>query len=132
MSKKKPSLSSSKSLLHNRASKLPSSPAKHTAPICPKKDNNTTPMNMKPAIDYTDRKRSTPKSLHKSVNFTPIRELNKLTSTVMRKIESSRLGASSSKASKDCSTPLRTPTMVLSHFPALGQLALNYIDHFPC
>ncbi|GMY13190.1 protein WVD2-like 7 isoform X2 [Fagus crenata] len=112
MSKKKPSLSSSKSLLHNRASKLPSSPAKHTAPICPKKDNNTTPMNMKPAIDYTDRKRSTPKSLHKSVNFTPIRELNKLTSTVMRKIESSRLGASSSKASKDCSTPLRTPTMV--------------------
>jgi hypothetical protein len=132
MSKKKPSLSSSKSLLHNRASKLPSSPAKHTAPICPKKDNNTTPMNMKPAIDYTDRKRSTPKSLHKSVNFTPIRELNKLTSTVMRKIESSRLGASSSKASKDCSTPLRTPTMVLSYFPALGRLALNYIDHFPC
>ncbi|XP_075673006.1 protein WVD2-like 7 isoform X3 [Castanea sativa] len=112
MSKKKPSLSSSKPLIHNRASKLPSSPAKHTVPICPKKDYNATPMNQKPAIDCTDRKRSTPKSIHKSVNFTPIRELNRFTSTVMRKIESSRVGASSSKASKDCSTPLRTPTMV--------------------
>ena len=123
MSKKKPSLSSSKPLIHNRASKLPSSPAKHTVPICPKKDYNATPMNQKSAIDCTDRKRSTPKSIHKSVNFTPIRELNRFTSTVMRKIESSRVGASSSKASKDCSTPLRTPTMVLSYFPALGQLA---------
>ncbi|XP_050270948.1 protein WVD2-like 7 isoform X1 [Quercus robur] len=112
MSKKKPSLSSSKPLIHNRASKLPSSPAKHTVPIFPKKDYNATPMNQKPATDCTDRKRSTPKSIHKSVNFTPIRELNRFTSTVMRKIESSRVGASSSKASKDCSTPLRTPTMV--------------------
>ena len=74
-------------------------------------------MNMKPAIDYTDRKRSTPKSLHKSVNFTPIRELNKLTSTVMRKIESSRLGASSSKASKDCSTPFEDPNYGAFSFP---------------
>ncbi|GLT61282.1 hypothetical protein SLA2020_340010 [Shorea laevis] len=106
MSKKKLPLSSSKSSIHNRASKLPSSPAKHPAP------NNATPMSKKPAIDYADKKRSTPKSHHKSVNFTPIRELNRFTSKVFRKIESSRVGGSSSKASKDCFTPLRTPTTV--------------------
>lgn len=77
-------------------------------------------MSKKPAIDYADKKRSTPKSHHKSVNFTPIRELNRFTSKVFRKIESSRVGGSSSKASKDCFTPLRTPTTVLSYFPALG------------
>ncbi|XP_062152600.1 protein WVD2-like 7 isoform X3 [Alnus glutinosa] len=111
MSKKKLPLSSSKSWIHKRASKLPSSPAKHTAPICPKKENNATPMSMKPATDSVDKKRS-PKSHHKSVNFTPIRELNRFTSKVIRKIESSRVGGSSYKASKDCSTPLRTPTTV--------------------
>ncbi|KAE8021400.1 hypothetical protein FH972_007294 [Carpinus fangiana] len=114
MSKKKLPLSSSKSWIHKRASKLPSSPAKHTAPICPKKENNATPMSMKSAINSVDKKRS-PKSHHKSVNFTPIRELNRFTSKVIRKIESSRVGGSSSKASKDYSTPLRTPTMVFKN-----------------
>jgi hypothetical protein len=118
MSKKKLPLSSSKSWIHKRASKLPSSPAKHTAPICPKKENNATPMSMKPAIDSVDKKKS-PKSHHKSVNFTPIRELNRFTSKVIRKIESSRVGGSSYKASKECSTPLRTPTAVLSCFSTL-------------
>ncbi|KAF5479745.1 hypothetical protein F2P56_000541 [Juglans regia] len=112
MSKKKPSLSSSSSLIQGRATKVPSSPAKDVDPICPKKDNNATPMIMKSAIHSADKKRSTPKSHYKSVNFTPIREINRLTSKVIRKIESSRPGASSSKTSKDCSTPLKTPTTV--------------------
>ncbi|KAL5581287.1 hypothetical protein UlMin_013729 [Ulmus minor] len=74
---------------------------------------NATPMSKKPAVDSTDKKRTTPKSHHKSVNFTPIREINRLTSTVIRKIENSRVGgASSSKATKDCPTPIRTPIMV--------------------
>ncbi|XP_042970009.1 protein WVD2-like 7 isoform X2 [Carya illinoinensis] len=112
MSKKKPSLSSSSSLIHGRATKVPSSPAKDMDPICPKKDNNATPMIMKSAIHSADKKKSTPKSHYKSVNFTPIREINRLTSKVIRKIESSRPGAISSKTSKDCLTPLKTPTTV--------------------
>ncbi|XP_041006430.1 protein WVD2-like 7 isoform X2 [Juglans microcarpa x Juglans regia] len=112
MSKKKPSLSSSSSLIHGRATKVPSSPAKDVDPIGPKKDNNATPMIMKSAIHSADKKRSTPKSHYKSVNFTPIREINRFTSKVIRKIESSRPGASSSKTFKDCLTPLKTPTTV--------------------
>lgn len=108
MGKKKPTFSSSKSSsIHQKAAKDGSS-----------KDNNiATPISKKPALlDSAEKKTSTPKSLHKSVNFTPIRELNRLTSTVIRKIENSRFGANSSKASKDCHSPLRTPTMVLSCF----------------
>lgn len=115
VSKKKPTFSSSKSSsIHQKAAKDGF-----------KKDNNiATPMSKKPALDSAEKKLSTPKSIHKSVNFTPIRELNRLTSTVIRKIENSRFGANSSKASKDCSTPLRTPTMVLSCF---STFSMNYI-----
>nr|XP_015879049.2 protein WVD2-like 7 isoform X1 [Ziziphus jujuba var. spinosa] len=107
MGKKKPTFSSSKSSsIHQKAAKDGSS-----------KDNNiATPISKKPALlDSAEKKTSTPKSLHKSVNFTPIRELNRLTSTVIRKIENSRFGANSSKASKDCQSPLRTPTMVIKN-----------------
>lgn len=104
MSKKKPTFSSSKSSsIYQKAAKDGS-----------RKDNIATPLNKKPALDSSEKK--TPKSLHMSVSFTPIREINKLTSSVIRKIENSRLGAYSSKAPKDCSSPLRTPTMVPSCF----------------
>lgn len=128
MSKKQSSLSSLKPSIHSRAAKVPSSPSKHTVPICSKKDNNTTPVNMKSAVDLTDKKRSTPKSLYKSVSFTPIRELNRLTTKVIRKIESSRIVANSSKASKDCPTPLRTPITVL-FLISLHLVSQLHIDH---
>ncbi|ONI19798.1 hypothetical protein PRUPE_3G298700 [Prunus persica] len=104
--------SSKSSLAYHKAPKVPSSPAKPIVSSCSRKDDILTPLRKKPATELEDKKRSTPKSLHKSVSFTPIRELSRLTSTVIRKIENSRVGASSSKTSKDCMTPLRTPTTV--------------------
>ncbi|VVA17863.1 PREDICTED: WVD2 [Prunus dulcis] len=104
--------SSKSSLAYHKAPKVPSSPAKTIVSSCSRKDDILTPLRKKPATELEDKKRSTPKSLHKSVSFTPIRELSRLTSTVIRKIENSRVGASSSKTSKDCMTPLRTPTTV--------------------
>ncbi|KAG5039919.1 hypothetical protein JHK85_012395 [Glycine max] len=95
--------------LANGTSKFTTTPVQSTAAISFERDNIVTPMRNKPAILSTaDKKRSTPRS----VNFTPIRELNRLTASVMRKFESTRAGAGSSKASKDSLTPLRTPTMV--------------------
>ncbi|KAH9792203.1 TPX2 (Targeting protein for Xklp2) protein family [Citrus sinensis] len=110
MSKKKPSFSSSKSLNFGRATKMPATPAKPTAPLQSTKEINATPIKKKSAIDFADNKRSTPKSIHKSIYLTPAREINRLTSTIVRKIDGSKVMGSNSKASKDCSTPLMTPT----------------------
>ncbi|XP_038702793.1 protein WVD2-like 7 [Tripterygium wilfordii] len=103
-SDRKPSVSSSKSSNYSKASRVPSSPANHNAPIRPKKENIATPMRKKPTI-HTDKMIFTPKSM----SFTPGREFNKLTSTIIRKIDGSRI-TSNSKPSKDFSTPLKTPT----------------------
>ncbi|XP_059670025.1 protein WVD2-like 7 isoform X2 [Cornus florida] len=112
MSKKKSALSSLKSSVYRRASKIPSSPAKHMASIHPQKENNVTPITVDPKIASTDKKRSTRKSLHSLINLTPARESDKASSTPgIRKIESSRVASSSLKAPNDCVTPLRTPTM---------------------
>ncbi|KAM1428477.1 hypothetical protein ACFX2I_044801 [Malus domestica] len=110
--KTRPFISSKSSLTYHKAPKVPSSPTKSTAPSCSRKDDITTPLRKYPAAELEDKKKSTPKSIHKSFRFTPIRELSRLTSTVIRKIENSRAGASSSKTSKDCPTALRTPTKV--------------------
>ncbi|XP_015579522.1 protein WVD2-like 7 isoform X1 [Ricinus communis] len=108
MSKKKAAVSSS--LISGRASKLPCSPAKPAAsPFHARKENNATPISKKYPIESKDRKKATPRSTHKSMNFTPVREINKITSRIIRKIDNSRV-SSSYKVSKDCSTPLRTPT----------------------
>ncbi|KAK8673465.1 hypothetical protein V6N13_111799 [Hibiscus sabdariffa] len=107
-SKRRPSHSSSKVSVNARTSKVPSSPAKFKAPLRPNNGNNLTPMIKKPAIDITERKRPTPKSSHKSIHFTPAKEVSKSTSTIVRKIDGSRID-SSSKASKECPTPSRTP-----------------------
>ncbi|KAJ1391555.1 hypothetical protein SESBI_36538 [Sesbania bispinosa] len=110
--KKKPPVSSFKLLKANGTSKVTSTPVKSTAPMSSKRDNIATPLSNKPAaLSTAEKKRSTPKSLQMSVNFTPIRELNRLTASVMRRFESTRVGPGSSKASKDSLTPLRTPTM---------------------
>ncbi|KAE9590250.1 hypothetical protein Lalb_Chr21g0317641 [Lupinus albus] len=122
--KKKPPVSLSKLLNATRTSKFTSTPLKSTAPISSKRDTITTPMNNnnKPS---SDRKRYTPKSLQMPVTFTPIREINRFTASVMKKFESTRTGAGSSKASKDSLTPLRTPTMaskVMQKHPSLTSL----------
>ncbi|GMI67088.1 hypothetical protein HRI_000378100 [Hibiscus trionum] len=95
-----------KSLL--KSAKVTASPAKFKATIRPNQGSNLTPMAKKSAMDISDRKRPAPKSAHKSINFTPAKELSKLTSTITRKIDGSRI-ASNSKASKECPTPLKTP-----------------------
>ncbi|CAN6575064.1 unnamed protein product [Malus baccata var. baccata] len=110
--KTRPFISSKSSLTYHKAPKVPSSPTKSRAPSCSRKDDIITPLRKYPAAELEDKKKSTPKSIHKSIRFTPIRELSRLTSTVIRKIENSRAGASSSKTLKDCPTPLRTPTKV--------------------
>ncbi|XP_062105555.1 protein WVD2-like 7 isoform X2 [Humulus lupulus] len=101
--KKKITLSSTKSSTKSAA---------HTKSSTKSAAPTATPLNKRLALEPTDKKRSTPKTLHKAINFTPIRELNRITSSVIRKIENSRVGASSSKANKDISTPLRTPNTV--------------------
>ena len=111
ISKKKAATSYPKLPLFNRSSKIPSTPAKPIAPAStPKQVAN------KHVMESADKRKSTPKSLRMAVNFTPIRELNKLTSTVIRKIERSRVGSNTSKPAKDCSTPLRTPNTVATLF----------------
>ncbi|KAA3459427.1 protein WVD2-like 7 [Gossypium australe] len=110
-SKMKPSQSSSKVFANARTSNMPSSPAKFKAPLRPNNGNNLTPMTKKSAMDISERKRSTPKSSHKSINFTHAKEFSKFTSTIIRKIDGSRID-SNSKASKECPTPLRTPNQV--------------------
>lgn len=99
--------------MSNRPSKFTATPIKSTAAISFRRDNIVTPVNNMPVgLSTADKKRSTPRS----VNFTPIRELNRLTASVMRKFESTRAGAGPSKASKDNFTPMRTPTMVFQPF----------------
>ncbi|XP_004306402.1 PREDICTED: 104 kDa microneme/rhoptry antigen isoform X2 [Fragaria vesca subsp. vesca] len=96
----------------HKARNGPASPAKPTASCFPRREGNATPLHKMLSSASEDKKSSTPKSLQKSVSFTPIRELSRFTSTVMRKIENSRVGTSSFKTPKDCSTLLKTPTMV--------------------
>ncbi|XP_054811442.1 protein WVD2-like 7 [Prosopis cineraria] len=128
MSTKKPPAFSLKSFESTETSKFSSTPAK---PVSQKNENIMgTPVRSnkpalgsvdkkKPTVNVTpigsvDKKRSTVKftlisSVDKkrpTVSFTPIRELNRLTASVMRKFEGARV----SKASKESSTPLRTPT----------------------
>ncbi|GLU02167.1 hypothetical protein SLE2022_194310 [Rubroshorea leprosula] len=109
-SKKKQPHSTLKSSTNGRESKVPYSPAKLTARIHPKKESNSTPATKKSAMDAADKKRSTPKSSQKSMNFTPAKEFNRLASTIIRRLDGSRVGSNSKAPSKDCSTPLRTPT----------------------
>uniref|UniRef100_A0A7C8ZCX9 Uncharacterized protein n=1 Tax=Opuntia streptacantha TaxID=393608 RepID=A0A7C8ZCX9_OPUST len=76
------------------------SPAKSAAFVHPGKENCSTPMKNKSSTIADPDKKRTP--LRASIN----REFNRILSPVIRKI------GSSSKTSKDCSTPLRTPVKV--------------------
>ncbi|OWM71473.1 hypothetical protein CDL15_Pgr005660 [Punica granatum] len=94
------------------------SPLKSSVPKS-KEDSFATPKSETiVAINSRDKKRSAHKWL-KPLNFTPVKELNLLSSTVKRKIDNSRTDGNRAEPSKDCSTPLKTPIMVPS-----GSLAL--------
>ena len=111
MSKKKPAVSSSKSSIYDKASKLPSTPAKPAPSVRAEIENTSTPFGKKYSLDSVERKKPTPKPTHKSMNFTPSREFNRITSSIIRKIDNSRVG-SNFKSSKGFPTPSRTPMMV--------------------
>lgn len=121
-SNNKPVVYSSELLFSGTASKLPCTPAKAAASVIARKDSNATPIRKKSAIDFMGKKKSTPKSTYRSMNFTPVREINRITSAIIRKIDCSKV-TSDSKALKDCPTPPRTPTTVPI---SLSLLAANF------
>ncbi|RDX68566.1 Protein WVD2-like 7, partial [Mucuna pruriens] len=110
MSKKKQPVSSFKLFKVVGTSKLNSTPVKSTTPSLSNKDDVATPMSNKSALSSADKEKSTAKSPHMSFNFTLIREINRLTVSLVRKFQSTRVGAGSSKASKDGSTLQTTTT----------------------
>ncbi|XP_016695177.1 protein WVD2-like 7 isoform X1 [Gossypium hirsutum] len=108
---------------YGRRTKVPSSSA-----IRPNKGNNVTPMSNKSAMKISDRKRSTPKSSHKFINSTPAKEISRLTSTIIRKIDGSRI-ASNFKPSKECPTPLRTSNMASTSGRPKQSLATPWLEN---
>lgn len=76
-----------------------------------KEDSFATPKSKTTATNSLDKKRSSHKWL-KPLDFTPIRELNLLSSAAKRKIDSSHIDGNHPEASKDCPTPFKTPIMV--------------------
>ncbi|XP_061351862.1 protein WVD2-like 7 [Gastrolobium bilobum] len=100
MGRKKKKVSLSKLLKGIRTSKFISTLVKSTAPFVSKRDNIATPVSNESPLSSADKKRSTAKSFHMSLDFTLIREVRRLTATVMRKFECTRGGAGSSMASK--------------------------------
>jgi len=106
MGKKKRPVSSFKLLKIVGSSKFNNStPVKCSTPSLSNKDDIATPLSNKSA----NKEKSTAKSPYMSLNFTLIREINRLTVSLVRKSESTRVGVASSK---DGSTLLRTTTKV--------------------
>ncbi|XP_030447411.1 protein WVD2-like 7 isoform X2 [Syzygium oleosum] len=98
-----------------QASSNPSSPVKSTTAALSWKERCATPTTTKPKQDFTNRTRTTPKQLL-PVNLTPVRELKRTTPIFTGKTGSSKIGVNSCKPpSKECQTPLKTPTMVQVH-----------------
>ncbi|KAK6922339.1 TPX2, C-terminal [Dillenia turbinata] len=118
-SKTKP-LNSSKSS-HSGASELPASSSKSKTIAHLRKGSNATPNGKNftrdsidkrkaiptPLQELMDRKRTTPKSLHLSINFSSHTVEASKTSPDLQKLRNSRIIANSFAASKDSSTPLR-------------------------
>ncbi|XP_058093797.1 protein WVD2-like 7 isoform X2 [Magnolia sinica] len=118
---KKKSTATLKSSAPSQASNLPPSPAKPATPIRPRKENHATPNTKKSARDSMEKTRSTPKSLHMSINFAPYHAgettpstTRKRASPIHEKMRVSKIALSSSKTSRDSSSALKTPTTVSS------------------
>ncbi|KAL2523257.1 protein WVD2-like 7 [Forsythia ovata] len=104
-SKKKSALSSFKSSIHRKTSKVPYTPAK---PITPhfKKEHNVT---RKSNVDSMDKIKSSQKSLRALINLAPSKVPDKVLIPSNEKPESSGVPPIFSKTRKDCATPLKTP-----------------------
>ncbi|XP_017238702.1 protein WVD2-like 7 [Daucus carota subsp. sativus] len=107
--KKRPVLSTLKSSVFR---KVTSTPAKSMPPLAPRKENSYTPATIRSTMESTDKKRTTPKSLRRFINFTPTRRPEKLPTPAARKTESSAPDTNFYKANKDCATPSKTPASV--------------------
>lgn len=94
-----------------------SSPAKYAIPMQPKKEGNTTPTTKNFVADSLTGKWSQPNQVVPNKE-SPLNEVDP--PVVMEKREKLREDKNSSKASKDFSTLLRTPTEVpfLINFPS--------------
>ncbi|CAI9758547.1 unnamed protein product [Fraxinus pennsylvanica] len=110
-SKKRSALSSFKSSIHHKTSKVPFTPAK---PITPhfKKEHNVT---RKSNVDSMDKKKSSQKSLRTLINMVPAKEPDKVPIPSNERTESSGVPPVSSKTRKDCATPLKTPIGVAKY-----------------
>lgn len=109
-SKKKSAFSSFKSAVYSKKSKFPFPPTRHSIPLDVDKENNFTPITTNTNLDLMNEMRSTPKSLSKLINFTPAKEPHKIPPPPpFLKKESSKVAPATSKASKHCATPLKTP-----------------------
>ncbi|KAL3813855.1 hypothetical protein ACJIZ3_015123 [Penstemon smallii] len=102
MSKKRSSLSLLKSSIQQKTWRVQSTQAKPVTPHF-KKENDVNDSTRNSSVDSMDKKRSSPKSLRALINLIPIKEPDKQPILATKKTESS------SKATKDCSTPLKTP-----------------------
>ncbi|RWR83766.1 protein WVD2-like protein 4 isoform X2 [Cinnamomum micranthum f. kanehirae] len=110
---KKKSISASKSAVPSRSNKLPL--PKPATPVRSSKENNATPNSKKPTREL-EKKRSTPKALHMSINFAPHQageftpKIIKRASPTHEKSGGSRFASSSSRKSQNSLNPLKTPT----------------------
>ncbi|MCL7030975.1 hypothetical protein MKW94_012551 [Papaver nudicaule] len=97
-----------------RRPSTPIQPRRPSTPVQPRKENNATLNNKNSARNAMDKKISTPKSLHMSINFTPspsrAGEISKLSSPIVFKNRDSRVALIPNNSSKDSSTPLRPPS----------------------
>eukprot|EP00268_Persea_americana_P035853 TRINITY_DN35354_c0_g1_i1.p1 TRINITY_DN35354_c0_g1~~TRINITY_DN35354_c0_g1_i1.p1 ORF type:complete len:562 (-),score=139.90 TRINITY_DN35354_c0_g1_i1:518-2203(-) len=110
---KKKSISASKSAVPSRSNKLPL--PKPATPVRPSKENNATPNSKKPTREL-EKKRSTPKALHMSINFAPHQAGEFTPKTIKRssptheKSGGSRFASSSSRKSQNSLNALKMPT----------------------
>ncbi|KAG5521944.1 hypothetical protein RHGRI_034236 [Rhododendron griersonianum] len=126
-SKKKLSIRSSNSFTGIRASKLRSSVK--LSPVQESKEDSTTQTCKKAASNLVEKKRSTLKSLHMSINFGPRASETSKGQPIIHKMGNSETVRSFAKASRDSST-LQIPTRVLTSIPWFPVMHLASVNRF--
>ncbi|CAI9752602.1 unnamed protein product [Fraxinus pennsylvanica] len=104
-SKKRSALSSFKSSIHRKTSKVPYTPAKPITPHFKKEQNVTRKFN----VDSMDKNKSSQKSLRALINIVPAKEPDKVPILSNERTGSLGVPPVPSKTQKDCVTPLKTP-----------------------
>ncbi|XP_043726318.1 protein WVD2-like 7 [Telopea speciosissima] len=105
------STTNAKPSAYNRECKLSSSPAKSTTTIPSRKENIATPNNKKSARNPVQKKCSTPKSLHMSINFAANQETSASATKTNRTISSSKPSAYSRASELQSPTAKSTTTL---------------------